>query len=125
MVPHVKCHLLPGDWLSGRADMAPAISECTCGFGSFAVVEICESGGSALRRVSWFLVLRQDLQTICFSFERGALDRDMLNAGHAGRGERGAGSLRLVLAEALLTVFMVLGGQTHLKWGTASQRRRA
>ena len=31
MVPHVKCNLLPGDWLSGRADMAPDISECTCG----------------------------------------------------------------------------------------------
>ena len=45
MVPHVKCHLLLGDWLSGRADMAPDISECTCGFWSFAVVEMCESGG--------------------------------------------------------------------------------
>ena len=41
----MKCHLLLGDWLSGRADMAPDISECTCGFLSFAVVEMCESGG--------------------------------------------------------------------------------
>ena len=41
----MKCHLLLGDWLSGRADMAPDISECTCGFWSFAVVEMCESGG--------------------------------------------------------------------------------
>ena len=41
----------------------------------------------------------------------------MLNAGHAGRGELGAGSLRL--AEELLTVFMVLGGWTHLEWGDA------
>ena len=47
-----------------------------------------------------------------FSFERGALDRDVLNAGHAGRGELGAGSFRL--AEALLTVFTVLGGRTQL-----------
>ena len=45
MVPHVKCHLLLGDWLSGRDDMAPDISECTCGFLSFVVVEMCESGG--------------------------------------------------------------------------------
>ena len=56
-------------------------------------------------------------QIICFSFERGALDRDVLNAGHAGRGELGAGSLRL--AEALLTVFTVLGGRTQLELGDA------
>ena len=56
-------------------------------------------------------------QIICFSFERGALDRDVLNAGHAGRGELGAGSLRLV--EALLTVFTVLGGRTQLELGDA------
>ena len=54
-------------------------------------------------------------QIICFSFERGALDRDVLNASHTGRGELGAGSLRL--AEALLTVFMVLGGWTQLELG--------
>ena len=80
---------------------------------------MCESGGSnsALRRVSWFLVVRLDLQIICFSFERGALDRDLLplNAGHAERGELDAGSLRL--AGGLLTVFIVLGGQIHLEWG--------
>ena len=63
------------------------------------------------------LVLRQGLQIICFYFERGALDQDVLNAGHAGRGELGADSLRLV--EALLTVFMVLGRRTHLEWGDA------
>ena len=62
-------------------------------------------------------------QIICFSFERGALDRDVLNAGLAGRGELGAGSLRL--AEALLTVFTVLGGRTQLIWGMPSQCRRA
>ena len=45
VVPHVKCHLLWGDWLSSRADMAPDISECTCGFWSFTVVEMCESAG--------------------------------------------------------------------------------
>ena len=78
---------------------------------------MCESGGGELRRVSWFLVLRQDFQIICFSFEHGALDREVLNADHAGRGELGAGSLRL--AETLLTVFMVLCGQTHLEWGNA------
>ena len=54
---------------------------------------MCESGGSVLRRVSWFLVLRQDLQIICFSFERGALNWDVLTSCHAGRGELGAGSL--------------------------------
>ena len=44
---------------------------------------------------------------ICFFFfERGALDRDVLNAGHAGRRELGAGSLRL--AEALLAVFVTM-----------------
>ena len=41
----MKCYLLLGDWLPGRADMAPDISKCTCGFWSFAVVEMCESGG--------------------------------------------------------------------------------
>ena len=40
----MKCHLLLGDWLSDRADMAPDISECTYGFWSFTVVEMCESG---------------------------------------------------------------------------------
>ena len=44
---------------------------------AFAVVGMRESGGSALRRVSWFLVLRQDLQISCFAFERGALDRNV------------------------------------------------
>ena len=40
-------------------------------------------------------------------------------AGHAGagRGEHSAGSLRL--AKELLTVVMVVGGQTHLEWGYA------
>ena len=37
----MKCHLLLGDWLSGRVDMAPDISECTCGFWSLAVVARC------------------------------------------------------------------------------------
>ena len=41
----VKCHLLLGDWLSGRADMAPDASECRCGFWSFVGGEMCESGG--------------------------------------------------------------------------------
>ena len=43
----------------------------------------------------------------------------MERAGHAGagRGEHGAGSLRL--AKELLTVVMVVGGQTHLEWGYA------
>ena len=45
VVPHVKCHLLLGDWLSDRADMAPDISEYTCGFWSFTEVEMCESQG--------------------------------------------------------------------------------
>ena len=45
VVPHVKCNRLLGDWLSGRAEKAPDKSECTCGFWSFAVVEMCESGG--------------------------------------------------------------------------------
>ena len=78
---------------------------------------MCESGGSALRQISWFLVLRQDIQITCFSFERVSLDRDEVNAGHAGRGELGAGSLQL--PEALLRVFTMLRGQTHLEWGNA------
>ena len=40
----LMCTLLLGDSSSGRADLAPDRSECTCGFGSFAVVEMSESG---------------------------------------------------------------------------------
>ena len=77
---------------------------------------MCESGGSALRRVSWLLVLRQDLQIHHLSFFWTWWARSG-RAGHAGRGELGAGSLRL--AKELLTVFMVLDGLTHLEWGYA------
>ena len=59
-------------------------------------------------------------QIICFSFERGELDRDVLNAGHAGRGELGAGILGL--AEALLTV--LLSGRTQLECSAPAKCRK-
>ena len=119
VVPHVKCHLLLGDWLLGRADMAPDKRV----YMWFLIIR-----GSRDVWIWWFCASLSFVvfgfaarpQIICFSFERGELDRDVLNAGHAGRGELGAGSLGL--AEALLTV--LLSGRTQLECSAPAKCRK-